>query len=120
MARGKLYGFDEQSVRRIIAELFRNEALSRGRGSISLVVEPSSSVPMRWALFELTTDLDPGTSASATRQAFDLGTNDWVTAGLPTDTVWDSIGDKTGQPGDRCWCYFSDESRRWEVIQLRC
>ncbi|MBX7164806.1 MAG: hypothetical protein K1X74_00535 [Pirellulales bacterium] len=70
------------------------------------------------ALFELTASLAAGSQATARRLVFQ-GTS-WTAASGPTTEVYDSLGDKSGGLGDRCWCYFSPRSGRWEVVQLEC
>lgn len=69
----------------------------------------------------LTTPLAAGGSADCFARIFHLGSwTNTVGASSATFTVWDSVGDKTGDPNDIVIALFSLESQRYELIQVLC
>lgn len=88
--------------------------LQRGATGVHLSI---GGLP-QWDLCELNEGLEAGSSAAAKRLTFDG--IEWVDAASQEVVVYDSIGDKSGEIGDRLWAFFSAKSGRWEIVQIAC
>lgn len=70
------------------------------------------------ALIELTSNLNPGGSASAVIL--------WISGGAPVAstmdaiTVYDPAGIFTNTTGDRGYAYYDHQAQRWHVLNLQC
>lgn len=76
------------------------------------------SVSLQIVIIELTTPLNPGSSATAKIL--------WVSGGSVVNSTMDNIlvydppGMITGTPGDRGYAYYDHQAQRWHVLNLQC